>query len=121
VVPHLVLPADRIERFLANLERHDRPLSTWAVYRLRPGDRVDRIAAAHGISAQALRLVNSLPRRVVLHPGDTLLVPMRDEASSEDSVPAALQRLLSAAERDPSSAARGAVIAPEMALFRRSI
>ena len=121
VVPHLVLPADRIERFLANLERHDRPLSTWAVYRLRPGDRVDRIAAAHGISAQALRLVNSLPRRVVLHPGDTLLVPMRDEASSEDSVPAALQRLLSAAERDPSSAARGAVIAPGMALFRRSI
>jgi membrane-bound lytic murein transglycosylase D len=119
--PHLVLPASRVDRFLRNLEQHDQPLSSWAAYTLKPGDAVSEIAAAHGISPQMLRRVNSLPRRVVLHPGDALLVPLPGHASAGEFVPAALYPLLNAAERDRPATARGAVIPEGMALSRISM
>jgi membrane-bound lytic murein transglycosylase D len=109
VAPHLILPASRVTRFLRNLENHDQPLSAWRTYTLAPGDNVERIAAAHSISASLLRRVNSLPRRIVLHPGDRLLVPAQTPALPAEFVPAALHPLLAAAERGRPRVARGVV------------
>lgn len=120
VAPHLVLPADHLDRFLRNIENHDAPLSAWGTYTLKPGDFVERIAAAHGISAAMLRLVNSLPRRIILHPGDKLLVPMKGAMPATDIVPEALQPLLNAADRDRSPTARGVVIPASIPAPRRA-
>jgi membrane-bound lytic murein transglycosylase D len=116
VTPRLVLPASRVDCFLRSLEQHGGPLSAWATYTLKPGDGVDEIAAAHGISPQMLRRVNSLPRRAVLHPGDALLVPLPAHASADEFLPAALHPLLKAAGRARPPALRPAkfqeVVAP---------
>ncbi len=120
VAPHLVLPADHVDRFMRNLDNHDQPLSAWSTYTLKRGDRVEKIAAAHGISADMLRRVNSLPRRIVLHPGDKLLVPLKTNAPDAEFVPAALHPLLNAAERDRSPTARGAVIPASTSSPRRT-
>ena len=53
--PGLVLPADKAKIFLANLEEREEPLVSWQKYTLRRGDRLDHIAAQHGISLARLK------------------------------------------------------------------
>ncbi|MCX7892627.1 MAG: transglycosylase SLT domain-containing protein [Burkholderiales bacterium] len=77
VAPTLVLPADRAERFVRNLEGHDRPLSSWTTYVAKPGDRPDRVAAAHGMPVERFLAVNGLGRSARLSPGQQLLVPVK--------------------------------------------
>ncbi len=71
----LLVPADRANAFIANLENHDEPLASWHTYTLKSGDRLDRVAARHGISLAQLRQVNSIAPNRKLRPGSTLLVP----------------------------------------------
>jgi membrane-bound lytic murein transglycosylase D len=77
---HLVVPADKVETFLSNLESHDKPLVTWSSYTLKRGDRLDKIAAGFGISGQHLRQINGIKPRVRVAAGRTLLVPASRDA-----------------------------------------
>ena len=85
VAPTLVLPTDRAGRFAHNLAQHDKPLSTWTTYSTRKGDRLPRIAAAYGMSAEQLASVNGLAAKSKLAPGQTLLVPLRAPRSDAES------------------------------------
>jgi len=60
VAPELVLPADRAEVFLQNLEGHVNPLSSWHVYTFKSGDRLEKLATEHGVTVERLRTVNGL-------------------------------------------------------------
>ena len=75
--PALVLPADKALMFLANLQGHAQPLVSWQSYTLRPGDKLDRIAARCGISLAQLKEINGIDRRTKVAPGYQLMLPLK--------------------------------------------
>lgn len=82
----LVLPADKVETFLRNLQRHeqqDKPLSSWQTHQLKKGEKLEAVAARHGIDVAKLRLLNGITKRTKIKPGLTLLVPSKNAASAE--------------------------------------
>jgi membrane-bound lytic murein transglycosylase D len=84
--PALVLPADKAKIFLANLEDHAQPLVSWHIYTLRPGDRLDHVAARNGISLARLKELNSIGRHTKVAPGYQLMLPLT--GASLDPLPA---------------------------------
>jgi membrane-bound lytic murein transglycosylase D len=87
--PTLVLPADKAQLFLANLEGHDQPLVSWQSYTLKPGDKLEQIAAKNGISLARLKEVNGIGRRTKVAPGYQLMLPMK--GASLEPLPAMFQ------------------------------
>ncbi len=71
----LVLPADKMETFNANLRQHTAPLTQWQAYTVRSPERADQIASRFGVSTAELIRANSLPGNVRLAAGSKLLVP----------------------------------------------
>jgi membrane-bound lytic murein transglycosylase D len=85
----LLLPADRADRFSANLaawEATGQPLASWTTYKMAPKDTLASVAQKVGINEQQLREANQVPPRYRLAPGSTILIP-RDE-TMEDDIPA---------------------------------
>ena len=73
----LIIPADKVETFMSNLETHqnnDKPLSSWQSYTLLPGDKLERIAPRFGMTVANLKAVNGIQGRIKVGPGLTLLV-----------------------------------------------
>jgi len=87
VAPELVLPADRAEVFLMNLEGHVNPLSSWQVYTFKAGDRLDKLAAEHGVPVERLRAVNGLRAKASPVVGQQLLVPEKGSAAATEELP----------------------------------
>jgi membrane-bound lytic murein transglycosylase D len=80
--PVLLLPANKVDIFNANLEAYKGRLSSWELYQPRRGESYASIARHHGISVSKLREVNgitSTKRRVVAH---ALLVPAQGQGGS---------------------------------------
>ncbi len=84
----LVLPADRVETFQANLESHDKPLVSWQSYTLKSGDRLDRLAVHHGITLARLKLVNGITPRTRVSPGHQLILPIKGTKAGVEPLPA---------------------------------
>jgi membrane-bound lytic murein transglycosylase D len=83
--PTLLLPADSVEVFNANLaawEATGQPLSTWTTYRLLPSDTLATVSKRAGISEAQLREANRIPPRYRLTAGSTILIP-RDETMDD--------------------------------------
>lgn len=72
----LLLPFDRAELFAAKLALVDQPLVSWRAYKLRPHDRIERLAAGCGLSVAALKAVNGVSSRKRIPEGYTLLLPV---------------------------------------------
>jgi len=70
----LLLPADRVPLFEANLQTNQQPLVTWEAYRAKKGERLAQIAQRFGMSVAALSEANGLTARDRLRPGEALLV-----------------------------------------------
>jgi membrane-bound lytic murein transglycosylase D len=87
--PALVLPADKAKLFLANLEGHDQPLVSWHIYTLRPGDKLDHIAAKNDISLARLKEINGIGGRTKVAPGYQLMLPLK--GASLEPLPAMFQ------------------------------
>jgi membrane-bound lytic murein transglycosylase D len=74
----LVLPADKMQTFQDNLARYqaqDKPLANWRTYSLKPGEKLDAVAARYGLSGAGLKQLNGITPRVKIKPGFNLLVP----------------------------------------------
>lgn len=74
----MVLPADKIQTFLRNLEHHeqlDKPLSSWQTHILKKGEKIDTVATRYGIDGNKLRQLNGITKRTKIGPGFTFLVP----------------------------------------------
>jgi membrane-bound lytic murein transglycosylase D len=87
LAPQLVLPADRAEVFLQNLEGHVNPLSSWHVYTFKSGDRLEKIATEHGVTAERLRAVNGLRAKANPAIGQQLLLPEKGSAAANEPLP----------------------------------
>jgi membrane-bound lytic murein transglycosylase D len=85
----LVLPADRAEIFEANLEAHSDPLVSWQIYTFKRGDKLEKLAAHHGITLARLKLVNGITRRTRVTPGMQLMVPIKGANIGAETLPAA--------------------------------
>lgn len=86
---HLLLPANKVERFQANLaawESTGQPLSSWTTYKTTTSDTLAAVAKRVGISEDLLREANRIPPRYRLGAGSTILIP-RDE-NMETDIPA---------------------------------
>ena len=93
----MVIPADKVDTFLSNLEAHegsDKPLSSWQAYTLRPGDKLEEIAPRFGMTVANLRAVNGINGRIKLSPGLTLLVAGQEGTEAADAAGLPEQQLL---------------------------
>jgi membrane-bound lytic murein transglycosylase D len=89
----LVLPADKVDTFVANLERYqgeDKSLSDWQTYTLKKGERIDAVASRFGLSGARLRQINGISSRTRIVPGHALLVPGKGAMESANQVAAKL-------------------------------
>jgi membrane-bound lytic murein transglycosylase D len=87
VAPQLVLPADRAEVFMQNLESHDKPLSSWRTYTFKAGDKLERLAAQHGVTVARLKAVNGARANGHIPAGTQLLLPQRGSAAAVEPLP----------------------------------
>ncbi len=73
--PRIVLPADRVEIFHANLTRYDdKSLVSWQTYQPKKGDTLDSIARRFGVGVAQLKEVNGIGPRTRGMPA-ALVVP----------------------------------------------
>lgn len=80
----IVLPAEKVDVFLSNLEAHDKPLTSWQAYTIKKGESLDSVAKKHGMTVARLRQVNGINPKMRIGPGHTLLVPARGEAGTDN-------------------------------------
>lgn len=82
----VVIPADKIDTFMDNLEAHEgsnKPLSSWQPYTVRPGDKLEKIAPRFGMTVANLKEANGIKGRIKVAPGVTLLVAGRGQSGGE--------------------------------------
>ena len=87
VAPQIVLPADRADVFMRNLESHTNPLSSWQVYTFKPGDRLEKLAAERGVTVERLRAANGIGPKSKVTVGQQLLVPDKGSAAAKEPLP----------------------------------
>jgi membrane-bound lytic murein transglycosylase D len=88
VAPRIVLPADKVQVFQANLaELGEDELVSWKTYRPRRGDTLASIAKQHGLTVAQLKRVNGVHPASERVPG-LLVVPIEDGAETFASLPA---------------------------------
>lgn len=80
----ILLPIDKVETFLTNLEKNDKPLVSWQSYQPKKGERLDQLAPRFGLSVETLKSVNSLSARGDISSGQTLLVPLNGETGATE-------------------------------------
>lgn len=72
----MLLPANRVDRFQANLAKWNKPLLTWEVYTPSGAETADEIASRAGMSVTQFLSVNHL-NGTTLQPGRPVLVAMK--------------------------------------------
>jgi len=77
----MVLPADKVEVFHANLEKYDsKALVSWQAYQPKPGDKMEALAKRFGVSLARLKEVNGVTPRTRGVPA-MLVVPINGAAT----------------------------------------
>jgi membrane-bound lytic murein transglycosylase D len=85
--PQLILPTDRAEAFMQNLERHDKPLSSWQIHTFKAGDKLEKLAADHGLSVDRLRAINGLGPKGRVVVGQQLVLPEKGSSAGSEPLP----------------------------------
>ncbi len=80
---NIVLPTEKVDVFMSNLEDRNKPLSNWQAYTIKKGETLDRIAKSHAIPLARLKQVNGITGRMKIGPGHTLLVPSGKDVDEE--------------------------------------
>ena len=78
----IVLPADRVDTFRANVALSGDAATRWRSYSVRKSDTLSALASRFGSTPTVLAEVNGIGVRSRLRPGSTLLVPVGDDAES---------------------------------------
>ena len=81
---NIVLPAEKVDVFMSNLEAYGKPLTNWRAYSIKKGESLDSVAKKHGLSVARLRQVNGISAKMRIGPGHTLLVPANGEAAADN-------------------------------------
>jgi len=81
---YILLPVDRIETFLNNLETYDKPLVSWQIYQTKKGEKLATLAPRFGLSVEKLQAANGMTAHSQLSSGDTLLIPLNSEMAANN-------------------------------------
>ena len=81
--PTLILPADRVAVFKANMAAYKGNLSNWQVYNARRGESYAAIAKRFGVAENTLREVNDVPRNRKVALAQNLLIPVTGRGESQ--------------------------------------
>ena len=74
------LPAERVNGFMAALERHEsasKPLATWQPYTLKQGESIDAVAERAGVQPEEILKANGLRESQRLVAGTRILAPQK--------------------------------------------
>ncbi|MDH4191726.1 MAG: LysM peptidoglycan-binding domain-containing protein, partial [Betaproteobacteria bacterium] len=78
----LILPADKVPVFRANLANHDdSQLTSWQTYRPKPGESLQAVARKFKLSLSRLKEVNGITRRMRSTPS-IIVVPLTSAAAT---------------------------------------
>ena len=126
----IVLPRQNVGIFLANYQKHDKPLVSWQAVRLRRGEKAEKLAAEHGMTLAELKQVNGLQNQKRLVVGQPLLVPLKagdgepdlpDLPATPVSLPKAIQAVKNAVNaRRQVHAASGRKVAVQRASIQKA-
>jgi membrane-bound lytic murein transglycosylase D len=82
----LVIPAEKLERFLDNVANHDKPLTVWQVYAARRGEKLADLATRFRTTVAVLRNANSISGSGQLRNDAELLVPATEGVQLPDGL-----------------------------------
>lgn len=115
----ILLPADKADIFMANLQAYKGRLSSWTTYRSKQGESFTTIARKFGMPVEQLRAVNGISKRQTkARRPTTLLVtaapkpqtPVRATPARQTPAPAAAETtVVATAVPAPAAAASGSV------------
>ncbi|MBX3617803.1 MAG: transglycosylase SLT domain-containing protein [Nitrosomonas sp.] len=71
----LLLPKDRKETFVKNLEMYQDPRFSWQIYHVKKGEKINDIAIRHETTVKQLQAINGIARNKNLTFGQKILVP----------------------------------------------
>ncbi|HMV04758.1 MAG TPA: LysM peptidoglycan-binding domain-containing protein [Accumulibacter sp.] len=100
----MVIPADKVDRFINNLEAHEeseQPLASWQAYTLRPGETLEQVAARFGMTVATLKAVNGINGKARVAAGQPLLVARQEGAEVADLAGLPEPPALAAASSEP--------------------
>lgn len=83
---HILLPTENAEIFLDNLAswvNTGKPLSSWILYRVQPGETLAAVAAKAGMQEDELRRINRIPKGRKVLAGSALLVDANGQLAPE--------------------------------------
>ena len=75
----VLLPIDKAVKFQANIASSDQDLMDWRLYRLKPGETWQKVAARFDTTAYLLRQANGFTGRMIIRPPQMLLVPPTEQ------------------------------------------
>ncbi len=81
----ILLPVDKVDTFMSNVELYDKPLVSWQPYQPKKGERLDKLARRFDISVAELRSANGLLPYVKTSDGRKLLVPADNSDNTDNS------------------------------------
>jgi membrane-bound lytic murein transglycosylase D len=121
----IVLPTEKLEVFNANLEARqsdEKPLSSWRTVSLKPGDKIEKIAASHGLSLAKLKAINGLKPKAKFKTGQIVLVPVAGTSAVYEPLPVIIPAVASApAPRGPYVVKKGDTLASIASRFDVSV
>ncbi len=83
----IVLPADKLEIFHSNLQKHDiKALVSWQTYEPKPGEKIESVAKRFGVPVAQLREVNGFTAKMKTMPS-MLVVPTNGSATAGGKLP----------------------------------
>ncbi len=85
----LLLPKDKKEIFLTNLETFQDPRVSWQIYHVKKGENINEIARQYRTTVKQLQAINGIARNKNLTLGQKILVP---QMVTEDLADAAAQK-----------------------------
>jgi len=81
--PEILLPWDNATEFKMRLEGHRGPLASWTAWVAKRNYTTTQIAKLVGMTEAELRQVNSIPPRMLVRRGSTLLVRKQKESTAD--------------------------------------
>ncbi|TXI18818.1 MAG: LysM peptidoglycan-binding domain-containing protein [Nitrosomonas sp.] len=84
----LVLPMNKKEAFLKNLETYQDPRVSWQIYHVRRGEKINEIAKRYDTTVKQLQTINGIARNKNLTLGQKILVPYAVTENMAESKPA---------------------------------
>ncbi|HEY5993457.1 MAG TPA: transglycosylase SLT domain-containing protein [Gallionellaceae bacterium] len=82
----ILIPANKAEIFMANLESRDKPLVSWQAYQSKKGEPLEKVAARFDTTVEQLRKANGLMSDVKVANGLQLLVPDKEDDPNKEFV-----------------------------------